>query len=277
MTAVNAAASLVENLQSQLDAMVEEAQGEIADAIAEIDEIPEVGIATTEEPGLVKPDGTTITITEDGTITANNTGGISEAQASALSNLQRLAGICFTSDFEDGLFVSGVVKDESLPVATPTTRGVSKPDGLSIVLGTGATLSVSEEWVQSQLTTLDGALKWKGVSEREDLPEDASIGDVYIVDGSTVFWDGEDWAEISSAVDLSGKVDRADVITVAEIRQITAHRGDWSGLHAYVTQESLDSSLDAHTALVEEYVEGRVSYMEGYLDEQLEAILNGSY
>lgn len=270
MAAVNRAASVVENLEAEIDSIVSRADGEIDAKIDEI-EVQEVGIATTEEAGIVIPDGVTITVDENGVITATvEGGGMTPAQANALANLQRLAAYAFESVFDDesGHLVSAVTRQQALPIATSTQRGTVQPDGESLEVGTGGTLSVKQSYVQAILATLDGALKYKGeVASAEDLDEidSPSVGDLYMVGDVSYFWNGEDWVVVSpdlSPYELSANL---SPITPAEVHQITQQAGPWAGEY-YVTQASLDASLNTHT-----------QFIESYLDEQLEAILNGSY
>lgn len=270
MAAANDAASVVANLEAEIDSIVSQAEGEIDAKIAEI-VVQEVGIATTEEAGVVMPDGVTISVDENGVITATvEGGGMTPSQANALANLQRLAAYAFESVFDDesGHLVSAVTRQQALPIATSTQRGTVQPDGESLEVGDGGTLSVKQSYVQAIIATLDGALKYKGeVESVEDLDdiESPSIGDLYMVGDVSYFWNGEDWAVVSpdlSPYELSANL---SPITPAEVHQITQQAGPWAGEY-YVTQASLDASLNTHT-----------QFIESYLDEQLEAILNGSY
>lgn len=66
------------------------------------------------------------------------------------------------------------------------------------------------EGLKAQFSTLGTVMRYKGsVATYADLPtEDLQIGDVYNVldTGSNYAWDGEQWDEIGSTVDLSGLV-----------------------------------------------------------------------
>lgn len=272
-----AAISQAQAKQAELD----EAVDTLVDQIDGIDiSTLTVPIATVDTVGTVKPDGESITIDEDGTISAAETNGMTEDQAAALANLRRLAFYAFDSTFDDdGNLVAAVVQPTSVPMATATTRGAVLTDGDSIVLADDR-ISVSAAWLQSQLSTLDGALKWKGTAESvDDLPAEASVGDVYIVQGSTLFWDGSQWSEISSAIDLSPYEQSANLseITASEVHQVTQHRGDYSSTRRFVTTDYLDAQLDAYRQGIDSDVQGDVAELSQRIDTIMEALANGRY
>lgn len=274
MQAASDAASVVSNFQGRIDEIVAEAEAEIG---ALVGDLP---IATTESLGTVQI-GDGLTIDADGLLSADETDGMTPDQVAALANLRRLASYAFDSTWSDeGDLQSAVVKSQALPIATSTTRGTVLADGESIEVGSGGTLSVAPDYMQEQLAYLSGALKYKGTAESvEDLPDDAVIGDVYLVDGATLFWDGEDWAEISSAVDLSAYELSSNLspITAEEVHAITSHHGSWGNTTAYVTQATLDTALANQTTALNASFNAKAQEVEDYLDEQLEAILDGSY
>lgn len=273
MEAVSGAETVVADFQERIDDIVEEARQSISGGGS-------VDIATTEAPGIVQPDGESILIDADGIISAAETNGITVDQVKALTNLRILAANAFTTTFDDdGTLVGAVVNSNNLPVATSTTKGIVLTDGSSIVL-TKDRISVNSTWLQSQLSTLDGALKWKGVAESvEELPSDASVGDVYIVQGSTLFWDGEQWSEISSAIDLTPyeRSDNLSEITAAEVHAITAHHGEYGSMALYVTADYLNAQLDAYRQGIDADVEQDVSELSDRVDAIMEALANGRY
>ena len=99
MEAANAAQSLVNNLQSQIDEIVSSAESDIA-------ALTGINPATRESLGVVKI-GNGIMVTEDGTISSPSSGGgMTTEQAVALVNLSRLAYACFDTEFDErGLLV----------------------------------------------------------------------------------------------------------------------------------------------------------------------------
>jgi len=112
VTAGNAAASLVSNLEGRVDGMISDALDTVDQHIADT-HVP----ATPSQLGLIKV-GDGLSVTEDGTLTANYGGsGLSDDQAMLLTNLQRLAFFCFDTTFnEDGLLQEGAkVKLSALP------------------------------------------------------------------------------------------------------------------------------------------------------------------
>ena len=217
-----------------------------------------------------------------------------------MANLQRLASLDFDSTFDDeGILTEATVKSTVVPIATSTTRGTVKPDGTTTEVGQGGTLSVIAEgiadgesivesgnklsvsttWMGQQLGTFDGALKYKGTkASAAALPQSENVvGDLWLVGDVSYFWDGSAWKVVSP--DLSGYEQSANLspITASEVHEITSAHGDWGSMTAYVTQGSLQSALSAQTASLNESFAAKVSEMESYLDEQLGAILNGSY
>lgn len=241
----NDAATLVANLQDRVDAIVTDAEGRIDEKIDEIDTQVDVDVATTEAPGIVQPDGETITVDEDGVITAINVDGMTDAQKSALANLQRLAAMAFDSVFEEGVLQEATVDPSALPLATQTTRGAVRPDGESLVLGQRGLLSVDPEWVQSQLDDIDGAFTWEGFLEsRSELPAVPRTGMTYIVGGVALFWDGLAWSELTP--DMSGYVAKSEMveITPAMVHAITGGSGEGGEpVQPYVLPPATDSTL----------------------------------
>lgn len=127
MAAANEAQSLVSNLQSRIDAIVANAEAEIAGLI-------EIGPATRESLGLVQI-GDGLSITTEGLL-SSSTRGMTNRQATALANLSRLAYLCFDTEFdEDGtLRDSAKLKSDAFPIASLDNSGMVIPDGTTITI-----------------------------------------------------------------------------------------------------------------------------------------------
>ncbi len=111
MTQVNAAASVVANLQSQLEAMVASASESIASTVSSY-LVP----ATTESLGVIQVgDGLEI---DDGVLSVSTTNGITDGQAMQISNLASLAYYCFDTTFDDSGYLEdgALVKAAAVPV-----------------------------------------------------------------------------------------------------------------------------------------------------------------
>ena len=82
--------------------------------------------------------------------------------------------------------------------------------------------------VQSAINTaVSSAYKYKGsVANREALPSNAQIGDVYNLEdtGANVAWDGTKWDDLGMTIDLSGYVQETDLVAITngEIDEILA-------------------------------------------------------
>lgn len=115
MAAANEAASIIENLQAQLDLMIANAQGTIADYVEET-RVP----ASKTRAGIVIP-GSGIDVTDEGVISVNSSyaDGMSTETKSVIQNLQLLAAYCFDTTFNaDGeLQDDAKLKITALPFA----------------------------------------------------------------------------------------------------------------------------------------------------------------
>lgn len=193
MAAVNQASSLVSNLQSQLEAMVEEAEGRLDDKI-------DVGVQPATRNsigGVIIGDG--IAVDGDGRISvtsqASSGGGMTEAQASVLVNLQRLAVYGFDTEFDSsGLLRENVmVKESALPLAKLSKPGIVKADGTTTTLDTDGTL-------HAQVYELP-------------LASQETVGGL-MVDGSTIRMNGSGMASVPIAgINQLGLV-RPDGVTI---------------------------------------------------------------
>lgn len=98
-----------------------------------------VPIATLLEAGIVKPDGETITIDQDGTIHSTYSIGY----ATALNGgIVKVDGTTITID-ENGVIHSVGGGGGSVPVATPSRLGISKPDNNTILIDANGVLRVN--------------------------------------------------------------------------------------------------------------------------------------
>ena len=129
MAAVGNAASLVANLQSQLDNMV-------SDAIMEVQEAIDIPVATEDTAGVVKV-GTGLSM-DDGVLSVSSIPvDISSDLLRSVTNLSILARLAFDNEFNDGTLVSSKAKADSLPKATSSTVGVVMPDNTTTFVEDG--------------------------------------------------------------------------------------------------------------------------------------------
>ena len=135
MVAVNAAQSVVNNLQEQLDAMVAAASDALDEKI-EQSHVP----ATEERLGEIIVGGG-LSIDETGILSTLATNGVTAEQVSQLANLGRLATFAFDTSFDaDGILNSDVmVKATSVPI-DGTTIGIDDDGKLHLI----ATLADTE-------------------------------------------------------------------------------------------------------------------------------------
>lgn len=91
----------------------------------------EVATATTTSTGVVKPDGTTITIDQDGTIH-----GASQVDTATSSSL----GVVKPDNDTITIDANGVISATETPVATTSAVGTVKPDGTTITIDNDGTI-----------------------------------------------------------------------------------------------------------------------------------------
>lgn len=121
MTAVNNAASLVANLQGQLESIVSDAIGEVYDAV-------NIPIASEDTAGVIKI-GAGLSMSENGVLSVDSVPvDMSSSVTTAISNLSLLARYAFDSTFNDGRFASAILKQQVLPKASNSKFGVVAPD-----------------------------------------------------------------------------------------------------------------------------------------------------
>ena len=164
MIAVNNAATLVNTLQDNLDAM-------IADAQAAVDSYV-LPIAAADSLGGIKV-GNNLSITEDGTLSAvassgsGSSDGIAFTQeyASILRNLQLLAEYAFDTDFVAGVLQNTVtVKPKALPKAKINAIGGIKVDNETVMVSTDGTVTVPRYTLPVATAETLGGVKPDGVT-----------------------------------------------------------------------------------------------------------------
>lgn len=111
----------------------------------------DVPIATTEVAGKVKPDGTTITVTEDGTISANSSYTLPTASTTQLGGV-KVDGTSVTIN-SDGVISAAGGGGGDVPIATTETAGKVKPDGTTITVTEDGTISAVPTTPTNMVTT----------------------------------------------------------------------------------------------------------------------------
>lgn len=91
-------------------------------------------VATKDKVGVVKPDGTTVTIKEDGTISAKQ----SEVPVATTS----VAGIVKPDGSSITVQEDGTIAAKATPIATTAVAGIVKPDGVTLSIGADGLLQV---------------------------------------------------------------------------------------------------------------------------------------
>lgn len=106
------------------------------------------------------------------------------------------------------------IKDTFIPKAGEPCVTLDGKDKGQIKVGDGTTSWGGLKYVG----VVEGALNFKGsVQTKAELPEAASIGDIYqVIEDSTMYiWDGDSW-EIFRAVDLSGYATKEEINALKE-------------------------------------------------------------
>ena len=130
-----------------------------------------VDIATTDKAGIVKPDGETIIITEDGTISSIGGEHIDTSKFATkdelfsgnyndLTGLPVLSPVSFSGSYND---LSDKPKEYSLPVASTSVLGGVKIDGSTITINNG-TISSKQYTLPTASTSTLGGVKVDGTS-----------------------------------------------------------------------------------------------------------------
>lgn len=116
----------------------------------------EVPIATTEVAGKVKPDGTTITIDQDGTISGADTVPIA---TTSVPGKVKPDGTTITID-SNGT-ISGA---DTVPIATTEVAGKVKPDGSTVTIDSNGTITANSS-VPIATTSTVGGVKFSNTKE----------------------------------------------------------------------------------------------------------------
>lgn len=139
MAAASAAQSVVNDMRSQVEAMIAEAEERILNSLV-------IPVATTESLGGVMI-GDNVTVDEDGriSVTQSSGSGLTVQQATALRNLSALAYQCFDTEFDGAgtLRDNAMAKASALPVATTESPGIVMPDGETIQVSAGGSISAA--------------------------------------------------------------------------------------------------------------------------------------
>lgn len=173
------------------------------------DAIPPV--ATQEVAGIVKPDGTTVTVEEDGTIHGAQTYVLPPATVLTLGGVIVGENLTVTEDGKLNAY-AGVTKDD-IPTAgsdnVPTSGGT-----YSMIDAVNSQVNI----LQSQVTALTTGLTWKeAVSTYDDIATtypSPSVGWVVTCTdtGKSYYYDGADWVYIFTS--------QVPVASVADIRAV---------------------------------------------------------
>ncbi len=122
------------------------------------------GIATTSDAGIVKPDGTTITVDSDGTIHGNAS---AEIATTSDAGIVKPDGTTITVD-SDGT----IHGNESAEIATTSNAGIVKPDGTTITVDQDGTIHGNAS------VTVDSALSSTSVNPVQNKVITAALGKV---------------------------------------------------------------------------------------------------
>lgn len=113
--------------------------------------------ATTSTLGGVKPDGSTITVDEDGTIHGATTYTLPTASTTVLGGV-KVDGTTITID-SNGVIKGSAAQPYALPVASATTLGGVKPDGKTIkVSSEGVITCINDSAIPSWVTNTEYAV-----------------------------------------------------------------------------------------------------------------------
>lgn len=170
--------------------------------------------ATATTLGGIKA-GAGVEVTEDGTL--NATGG-GTADAVDWSNVKNKPTTVSGYGITDATINGQVVKIGANQVTVPTNNNQ---------LTNGAGYQTASD-VQSLINNaVSSAYKYKGsVANKEALPGSPELGDVYNLEdtGMNVAWNGTTWDDLGSTIDLSGYVQKSELIAITnqEIDTIVA-------------------------------------------------------
>lgn len=141
-TKIKVDVSSVNDLESRMST----AEAEIADIQTDVadlnnNKVAKTDLATTESAGIVKVDGTSITVTADGTISASPSDTLPIASTTQLGGV-KVDGTSIIAD-KNGVIssVGGGSGTGDVPIATTETAGKVKPDGTTITITDDGTIS----------------------------------------------------------------------------------------------------------------------------------------
>ena len=113
-------------------------QGQISAVIPDV-EVSEVNVATSDSLGIVKPDNTTISVNNDGVLSAI----IPDVDLSQVAKIADIAQVGFTGNYEDLNNTPTIPEQYVLPEASTTTLGGVKVDGNTIKIVSGIISAVA--------------------------------------------------------------------------------------------------------------------------------------
>lgn len=170
-------------------------------------------VATTKSAGIVKPDGTTVTVDEDGTIHGAQTYELPTADASTLGGVKIGKNLTMSSDGKLNAYAD-FNKDE---VPTDGSTNVPTSGGTYTAINN---VDKKVEGIRSQVTALTTGIIWKNAvdtfaSIATAYPSPETGWTVMCLDtGNAYHWNGTEW--ISIFVLLIPVASAADVKAVLE-------------------------------------------------------------
>ena len=135
--------------------------------------IQEVNVATAAAAGIVKPDGTTITIKADGTISAKQTESAGIATTSE-------AGLVKPDGDTVTIQADGTLSAKQADTATANKLGLVKPDGSTVTIKADGTISAKQAGLATAAAA--GLVKPDGTSIK--LAADGTISAAMVVEGN---------------------------------------------------------------------------------------------
>ena len=166
------------------------------------DDTPFAAIATNESVGVVKPDGSTITIAADGTLSATapiiDTSNLATKEDlfsgnySDLVGVPNLATVATSGSYNDLTNKPTIPSAYTLPTASTSTLGGVKVDGTTITIANGiiSAAAGSSDWTSSGNTTTGYLKHNKSSFMFQWLPFSCKVTTVaqggYLVQGSTL-------------------------------------------------------------------------------------------
>lgn len=202
------------------------------------EQIPQVP-AVKGLPSTEGQDGKVLAVTEGGYINWVDTSGpVSDLSEKVKKNTNDIASLNSSVD--------------SLNVETSNLQDI-KADKATTLRGYGIKDSYTKEEIDAKIYAF---MEYKGQVERvEDLPEIASVGDVYNVISTegNYCWNGEEWDKLSETIDLSHLATKQELADEAEEREsadaLKVNITDFdSAMLLKADQSSLQDEIDARLA-----------------------------